>query len=318
MIEAHGLVKRYGSTVAVDNLSFEVREGQVTGFLGPNGAGKSTTLRMILGLDAPTKGSVTIGGRSYSSLRRPLFEVGALLDAKAIHEGRSAYNHLLCLAQSNGLGRRRVDEVLDIVGLTSVAHKRAGAFSLGMGQRLGIGAALLGDPGVLVFDEPVNGLDPEGIIWVRTLLRSLADEGRTVFVSSHLMAEMALTADHVIVIGRGKLLAEASISELVASSEANYVRVLSPQRDALSVLVAANGGSSTVRPDGALAVTGMTAATIGDLAMANRIAVHELAPQAASLEDVYMTLTHDSVQYRSGATINDIPATSPTQTPKAA
>jgi ABC-2 type transport system ATP-binding protein len=223
MIEAHGLAKRYGTTIAVDDLTFEVREGQVTGFLGPNGAGKSTTLRMILGVDSPTGGSVTIDGRAYQSLRRPLFEVGALLDAKALHEGRSAYNHLLCLALSNGITRKRVDEVLEIVGLTSVADKRAGSFSLGMGQRLGIGAALLGDPGVLIFDEPVNGLDPEGIVWVRTLLRSLANEGRTVFVSSHLMAEMALTADHVIVIGRGKLLAESSIADLATSSGQNYV-----------------------------------------------------------------------------------------------
>jgi ABC-2 type transport system ATP-binding protein len=301
MIEARGLAKRYGSTIAVDDLSFEVHEGQVTGFLGPNGAGKSTTLRMILGLDKPTAGSVTIDGRAYSSFRRPLFEVGALLDAKAIHEGRSAYNHLLCLAQSNGVGKKRVEEVLDIVGLTSVADKRAGSFSLGMGQRLGIGAALLGDPGVLIFDEPVNGLDPEGIVWVRTLLRSLAGEGRTVFVSSHLMAEMALTADHVIVIGRGKLLAESSISDLVTSSTQNYVRVRSPQQTELSALIGVNGGSSTLRSDGSLAVTGIDAPKIGDLAAASRIAIHELAPQAASLEDVYMTLTHDSVQYRSGA-----------------
>jgi ABC-2 type transport system ATP-binding protein len=316
MIEAHGLSKSYGSTVAVDDLSFDVREGQVTGFLGPNGAGKSTTLRMILGLDAPTAGSVTINGRAFASLRRPMFEVGALLNAKAIHEGRSAYNHLLCLAQSNGIGRRRVDEVLDIVGLTSVAHKRAGAFSLGMSQRLGIGAALLGDPGVLILDEPVNGLDPEGIIWVRTLLRGLADEGRTVFVSSHLMAEMALTADHVIVIGRGRLLAESSIDQLVTSSAQNYVRVRSPQQTDLVALIAAAGGSSTLSPDGSLAVSAMIASEIGDLAAANGIAIHELASQEASLEDVYMKLTHDSVEYRSGASAGDAAATTasvPTQ-----
>lgn len=319
MIEAHGLAKRYGSTVAVDELSFEVREGQVTGFLGPNGAGKSTTLRMILGLDKPTAGSVTINGRSYASFRRPLFEVGALLNANAVHEGRSPYNHLLCIAQSNGIGRHRVDEVLDIVGLTSVADKRAGTFSLGMGQRLGIGGALLGDPGVLIFDEPVNGLDPEGIVWVRTLLRSLADEGRTVFVSSHLMAEMALTADHVIVIGRGKLLAESSIDDLIASSQQNYVRVRSPQQAELNLLITAHGGSGTLKSDGSLAASGITAAKIGDLAAANRIAIHELAPQAASLEDVYMTLTHESVQYRSGATLQSEPSDSATTpTPKAA
>ena len=243
MIEAHGLSKRYGSTLAVDDLSFEVLSGRVTGFLGPNGAGKSTTLRMILGLDAPSGGSVTVGGKAYRSLRRPLFEVGALLDAKAVHEGRSAYNHLLCLAQSNGIGRKRVNEVLDIVGLSEVAHRRAGSFSLGMGQRLGIGAALLGDPGVLIFDEPVNGLDPEGIVWVRNLLRSFAEEGRTVFVSSHLMAEMELTADHVIVIGRGKLLAESSLTDLINSKATNYVRVRSPQQNELVALVMANGAT---------------------------------------------------------------------------
>src|SRR5580698_8401250 len=260
MIEARGLTKRYGPTVAVDDLSFEVLAGRVTGFLGPNGAGKSTTLRMVLGLDNPTGGSVTIDGRPYSTLRRPLFEVGAMLEAKAIHEGRTAYNHLVCLAQSNGIGRKRVDEVLDIVGLTSVAKKRVGLFSLGMGQRLGIGAALLGDPGVLIFDEPVNGLDPEGIVWIRNLLRSLAAEGRTVFVSSHLMAEMALTADHVIVIGRGKLIAEASVDDLIRGSSQNFVRVRSLHDAKLAALVVAKGGSTRTEPDGALAVSGLDAA----------------------------------------------------------
>lgn len=299
MIEARGLTKRYGSTLAVNQLSFEVLPGRVTGFLGPNGAGKSTTLRMVMGLDAPTGGSVTIDGRPYSTIRRPLFEVGAMLEARAIHDGRSAYNHLLCLAQSNGIRRRRVEEVLDIVGLTSVARKRAGSFSLGMGQRLGIGAALLGDPGVLIFDEPVNGLDPEGIVWIRTLLRSLATEGRTVFVSSHLMAEMALTADHVIVIGKGRLLAEASVDDLIRGSSQNYVRVRSPDGAKLATVVRANGASIHPEPDGALAVTGISAATIGDLAAANGIALHELSPQEASLEEAYMQLTHDSVEYRS-------------------
>jgi ABC-2 type transport system ATP-binding protein len=289
MIEARGLTKRYGSTLAVDDLSFEVLPGRVTGFLGPNGAGKSTTLRMVLGLDSPTSGTVTIDGRPYPSLRRPLFEVGAMLEAKAIHEGRSAYSHLICLAQSNGIGRRRVDEVLDIVGLTSVAKKRAGLFSLGMGQRLGIAAALLGDPEVLIFDEPVNGLDPEGIVWIRTLMRSLASEGKTVFVSSHLMAEMALTADHVIVIGRGKLLAEASIDELIQGSSQNFVRVRSLEDAKLDTLVREKGGSSRAEADGALAVTGISAAAIGDLA------------QEVSLEEVYMELTHDSVEYRSAS-----------------
>ncbi len=227
MIEARGLSKRYGTKLAVEDLSFEVLPGRVTGFLGPNGAGKSTTLRMVLGLDTPTGGSVAIDGRPYASLRHPLFEVGAMLEAKAIHEGRSAYNHLLCLALSNRIPRKRVDEVLEIVGLTSVAKKRVGTFSLGMGQRLGIGAALLGNPGVVIFDEPVNGLDPEGIVWIRTLMRSLAAEGRTVFVSSHLMAEMALTADHVIVIGRGRLLARANIDDLIAGNAQNFVRVRS-------------------------------------------------------------------------------------------
>jgi ABC-2 type transport system ATP-binding protein len=309
VIEASGLSKRYGSTLAVDDLSFEVLPGQVTGFLGPNGAGKSTTLRMVLGLDAPTGGSVTIDGRPYSTLRRPLFEVGAMLEAKAIHEGRTAYNHLLCLAQSNGIGRKRVDEVLEIVGLTSVANKRVGLFSLGMGQRLGIGVALLGDPGVLIFDEPVNGLDPEGIVWIRTLLRSLASEGRTVFVSSHLMAEMALTADHVIVIGRGRLLAEASINDLIRGSSQNFVRVRSLQDAQLAKLLSEKGGISRSETDGALAVSGISASAIGDLAGANGIVLHELSPQEVSLEEVYMELTHDSVEYRAGQ-LQDAPSAS--------
>jgi ABC-2 type transport system ATP-binding protein len=309
VIEASGLSKRYGSTLAVDDLSFEVLPGQVTGFLGPNGAGKSTTLRMVLGLDAPTGGSVTIDGRPYSTLRRPLFEVGAMLEAKAIHEGRTAYNHLLCLAQSNGIGRKRVDEVLEIVGLTSVANKRVGLFSLGMGQRLGIGVALLGDPGVLIFDEPVNGLDPEGIVWIRTLLRSLASEGRTVFVSSHLMAEMALTADHVIVIGRGRLLAEASIDDLIRGSSQNFVRVRSLQDAKLAKLLSEKGGISRSETDGALAVSGISASAIGDLAGANGIVLHELSPQEVSLEEVYMELTHDSVEYRAGQ-LQDAPSAS--------
>lgn len=307
MIAARGLTKRYGSTVAVDDLSFEVLPGRVTGFLGPNGAGKSTTLRMVLGLDAPTGGSVTIDGRPYTDLRRPLFEVGAMLEAKAIHEGRTAYNHLVCLAESNGIGRKRVGEVLDVVGLTSVAKKRVGTFSLGMGQRLGIGAALLGDPGVLILDEPVNGLDPEGIVWIRTLLRALASEGRTVFVSSHLMAEMALTADHVIVIGRGRLLAEASIDALIQGSSQNFVRVRSTQDMKLAALIGAKGGSSHPEADGALAVTGLSASVIGELAGNNGVFLHELSPQEVSLEAVYMQLTHDSVEYRAG---EPVPATS--------
>ncbi|MDP9073303.1 MAG: ATP-binding cassette domain-containing protein [Actinomycetota bacterium] len=300
-IEAHGLTKRYGSTVAVDELSFEVLPGRVTGFLGPNGAGKSTTLRMIMGLDTPTAGSVTVGGRPYGQHRRPLFEVGGLLDAKAIHGGRSAYNHLLCLAQSNGIGRARVGEVLEMVGLTGVAKKRAGGFSLGMGQRLGIAAALLGDPQVLLFDEPVNGLDPEGIVWIRTFMRALAAEGRTVFVSSHLMSEMALTADDLIVIGRGRLIAASSVADFVQHSSHNFVRVRSPQLDRLRAVLVASGGIITVEADGALAVAGLDPAEIGDLAAANRLALHELAPQLASLEDAFMELTRDSVDYHADA-----------------
>lgn len=303
MIEVRGLSKRYGSTLAVDGLSFDVRPGRVTGFLGPNGAGKSTTLRMVMGLDSPTAGTVTIGGRPYASLRRPLFEVGAMLEATAIHDGRSAYNHLLCVAQSNGIGRRRVEEVLGIVGLTSVARRRAGKFSMGMAQRLGIGVALLGDPELLIFDEPVNGLDPEGIVWIRNLMVSLAAEGRTVFVSSHLMAEMALTAEHVIVIGKGRLLAEVSVRDLISGSAQNFVRVRSPQSDQLAVLLSGQGGSSHPDPeaDGALAVTGISAASIGDLAGAQGIVLHELSPQDASLEEAYLDLTRDSVEYRADA-----------------
>jgi ABC-2 type transport system ATP-binding protein len=298
MIEAAALTKRYGSTVAVDTLSFEVLPGRVTGFLGPNGAGKSTTLRMVMGLDAPTSGTVTVDGRPYASIRRPLFEVGAMLEAAALHEGRTAFDHLLCIAKSNGIGRTRVDEVLGLVGLSAVAKHRAGTFSLGMGQRLGIGVALLGDPPLLIFDEPVNGLDPDGIVWIRNLMRSLAEEGRTVFVSSHLMAEMALTADHVIVIGKGRLLAEASVDELIQGSSLNSVRVRSLEGDRLADLIRAHGGALELEADGALAVTGMTAADIGDLAAAQGVALHELSPQDASLEEAYMELTHDAVEYR--------------------
>jgi ABC-2 type transport system ATP-binding protein len=300
MIQARGLTKRYGSVVAVNDLSFEVLPGRVTGFLGPNGSGKSTTLRMVLGLDAPTTGTVTVNGRPYERHRRPLREVGALLDAKAIHGGRSAYNHLLCLAQASGIPRRRVDEVLERVGMTSVAHKQAGGFSLGMGQRLGIAAALLGDPSVLLFDEPVNGLDPEGIVWIRTLMRSLATEGRTVFVSSHLMSEMAITADHLIVIGQGRLIAETSMADFIRSSSQNHVRIRTPQPNELTRLLAAHG--ATVREelgmDGALSVTGLDCVAIGDLATAHHIALHELSPQQPSLEEAFMEMTHDVVDYR--------------------
>ncbi|HEX3906638.1 MAG TPA: ATP-binding cassette domain-containing protein [Mycobacteriales bacterium] len=301
MIEAHALTKRYGETLAVDNLSFTVQPGVVTGFLGPNGAGKSTTMRMALGLDHPSGGSVTINGTPYGEHRWPLREVGALLEAKAIHGGRSAYQHLLCVAQSNHLPRRRVDEVLELVGLTSVARKRSKGFSLGMGQRLGIASALLGDPSVLLLDEPVNGLDPEGILWMRTLLRHLAGEGRTVFVSSHLMSEMALTADHLIVIGRGALIADAPTREVLQMSTSNYVRVRSPQAQALAGLINNAGGTATPDGDSTLTVTGLTTEAVGELAGSNGVILHELSNVEASLESVFMQLTEGAVDYRAAS-----------------
>ena len=297
-IEVRDLVKRYGRTTAVDGLTFDVRPGRVTGFLGPNGSGKSTTLRLILGLDAPSRGSVLVGGRPYRQHHRPLHEVGALLEARSIHPGRSAYNHLLFLAVSNGIPRRRVGEVLERVGLTEVARKRAGTFSLGMSQRLGIAAALLGDPAILLFDEPVNGLDPEGILWVRTLMRSLAAEGRSVFVSSHLMSEMAVTADHVVVIGRGRLIADTSMSEFVAGGGHARSLVRSPRAGELAPLLAAKGATVQTGADGALSVSGLPAADIGDLAAEHGMALHELTPQQASLEEVFMELTRDTVEYQ--------------------
>ena len=309
MIEARGIVKKYGDAVAVNGLTFDVQPGLVTGFLGPNGAGKSTTLRMVLGLDTPTKGTVTVNGRPYAEHRRPLHEVGALLEAHAIHPGRSAYNHLLCLAQSNALPRTRVDAVLEQVGLTEAAKTRVGAFSLGMGQRLGIAAALLGDPEVLLFDEPVNGLDPEGILWIRNLMRSLAEQGRTVFVSGHLMSEMALTADRLIVIGRGQLIADTTVQDFIDGSSQNHVRVRSPQADALAVLLTANGATSTLDLDGALEVTGMKCQAVGEIAAAHQIVLHELSEQDASLEEAFMELTKDSVQFHTG----DTPPTTPTR-----
>jgi ABC-2 type transport system ATP-binding protein len=298
MIEAVGLSKRYGATLAVDDLSFTVPPGQVTGFLGPNGAGKSTTMRLILGLDAPTSGSVTVGGRPYTSYRRPLFEVGALLEAKAVHGGRSAYNHLLCLALSNGIGRARVDQVLDQVGLHSVARKRSGGFSLGMGQRLGIAAALLGDPPVLMLDEPVNGLDPEGVLWIRNLLKSLAAEGRTVFLSSHLMSEMSLTADRLIIVGRGRLIAQTTVQDFLSSGAGSFVRVRSPQAGALAVLLKAQGAAVALQAGDTLSITGATSDPVGELARANGFTLVELSEHQASLEDRYMELTRDSVDYR--------------------
>jgi ABC-2 type transport system ATP-binding protein len=284
--------------MAVDDLSFEARPGRVTGFLGPNGAGKSTTMRMIMGLDAPTAGAATVNGVPYAQLRNPLRQVGALLDARAFHGGRRAADHLLALAQSNRIPRRRVDEVLALVGLTDVASRKAGGFSLGMGQRLGIAAALLGDPGVLLFDEPVNGLDPEGIVWIRNLLRGLAAEGRTVFVSSHLMGEMALTADDLVVIGRGRLIDETSVSGFVNRSAHVYVRVRSPQSEQLAqVLLAAGAGVTEAAPD-TLAVTGVDIEAVGDLAARNGLVIHELLLHEPSLEAAYMELTQDAVDYR--------------------
>jgi ABC-2 type transport system ATP-binding protein len=299
MIEAQGLTKRFGDTMAVDGLSFAVEPGRITGFLGPNGAGKTTTMRLILGLDHPTRGSVTVNGKEFRHSTRPMREVGALLDAKAVHGGRSAVNHLLCLAQTNGLPRRRVGEVLDLVGLSAVAGKRSKGFSLGMGQRLGIAAALLGDPGILMFDEPVNGLDPEGILWIRNLMKGLAAEGRTVFVSSHLMSEMENTADHLIVIGRGRLIADCSVAEFIARNSVQAVRVRTPQPDELAAAVRRAGGSVAAAGD-ALVVHGLAADRIGDLAYENGIRLHELALAQASLEAAFMELTAASVEFRAG------------------
>jgi ABC-2 type transport system ATP-binding protein len=298
MIEAIGLSKRYATTLAVDDLSFTVPPGQVTGFLGPNGAGKSTTMRLILGLDAPTAGSVTVNGKPYTGYRRPLLEVGALLEAKAVHGGRSAYNHLKCLALSNGISRSRVGQVLDQVGLRAVARKRAGAFSLGMGQRLGIAAALLGDPKVLMFDEPVNGLDPEGVLWIRNLLRSLAAEGRTVFISSHLMSEMALTADRLIIIGRGRLIADTTIDDLLEGASGNHLRVRSPQAGELARLLAAQGADVVRQGDDTLRITGATSDAVGEIARSNGLTLRELSAHQVSLEERYMELTNGSVDYR--------------------
>jgi len=298
MIEATGLSKRYGATLAVDGLSFTVPPGQVTGFLGPNGAGKSTTMRLILGLDAPTSGSVTVNGHPYARYRRPLFEVGALLEAKTFHGGRSAYNHLLCLALSNGISRARVGTVLDLVGLTSVARKRAGSFSLGMAQRLGLAAALLGDPPVLILDEPVNGLDPEGVLWIRTLLKSLAAEGRTVFLSSHLMSEMSMTADRLIIIGRGRLIAQTTVKDFLNAGSGGFVRVRSPQASALAKLLATRGAAVARQAEDTLSITGATGEAIGELARVNGFTLAELSTHQMSLEERYMELTRDSADYR--------------------
>jgi len=297
MIEARGLTKRYGDKLAVDDLTFTVQPGTVTGFLGPNGAGKSTTMRMILGLDAPTKGTVTIGGRRYADLPAPLREVGALLEARAIHTGRSARNHLLALAATTGIGRRRVEEVIGMVGLADVARKRAGGFSLGMGQRLGIASALLGDPGTLILDEPVNGLDPEGILWIRNLLKSLAAEGRTIFVSSHLMSEMAQTASHLVVIGRGRLIADVGVDELTKMTSRDTVRVRTTEAPRLGSLLAGNGVVVTAEGADVLDVAGMDSAEIGLVAAHAGIALVELTPQHASLEEAFMEITRDALEF---------------------
>jgi ABC-2 type transport system ATP-binding protein len=297
LIELTGVTKSYGSTVAVRDLSFTVRPGIVTGFLGPNGAGKSTTMRLILGLDAADKGQALVNGKAYKDHAAPLAEVGALLEARSLHSGRSAYNHLLALGQTHGVGRARVRELLEIVGLSSVANKRAGTFSLGMGQRLGIASALLCDPATVMFDEPINGLDVEGIQWVRNLLKQLASEGRTVFVSSHLMNEMAQTAEHLIVIGRGQLLADAPVDEFVRRASKHLVRVRSPQSSRLAELVTGPDVSVQSLGDDLLEVTGTDAAALGELAARNNIVLHELTPQQASLEEAFVELTRDDVEF---------------------
>jgi ABC-2 type transport system ATP-binding protein len=302
MIEAHGLTKRYGEKVAVDGLDFTVRPGAVTGFLGPNGAGKSTTMRMIIGLDAPTAGTVTVNGRRYARHTAPLHEVGALLEAKSIHPGRSAFDHLMALAYTHGIPKARVTEVIELAGLQSVARKRAGAFSLGMGQRLGIAAALLGDPQTVMLDEPVNGLDPEGVLWVRNLLTGLAAEGRTVFISSHLMSEMALVADHLIVVGRGRVLADTTVQELVLRAGGDTVLVAAADPAALRAVLAGPGVEVTGRPGSEqLSVTGLTARAIGLKAAEHGLALFELTARTVSLEEAFMDLTKESVEYATRA-----------------
>ena len=302
MIEARGLTKRYGAKLAVDDLSFTVRPGVVTGFLGPNGAGKSTTMRMILGLDAPTRGSVTVNGKPYRQHPAPLREVGALLDARSVHPGRSAHHHLLAIAQTCGIDRSRVDEVIDAVGLREVARRRAGGFSLGMGQRLGIAVALLGDPHTVILDEPVNGLDTEGIRWMRSLLRDLAAEGRTVFVSSHLMSEMALTAEHLIVIGRGRLIADTGMREFIAGAARDAVRVRSTDPDALAALLRPRAAEVSPDRDGALTVSGLTTDQVGRAAAAAGITLLELTARQASLEEAFIDMTSDAVEFRAPTT----------------
>lgn len=299
MIDVRGVTKRYGDKVALDGVTFSVRPGIVTGFVGPNGAGKSTLMRLVIGLDAPSAGTVTVNGRAYRDHAAPLHEVGAMLEARAIHPGRSATNHLLAMAQTHGIPRTRVDEVIDAVGLREVARRRVGTFSLGMFQRLGIAAALLGDPATLVLDEPSNGLDPEGILWIRTLLKGLAAEGRTVFVSSHHMSEMALTADHLIVIGRGHLIADTSVADFVREASSNVVRVRTPDASRLTAALAQDGVA--VRHDGAmdvLEVSGLSAEQVGQAAFANQIRLYELTPEQASLEEAFMRMTREAVEFQ--------------------
>ncbi|MGC5628629.1 ABC transporter ATP-binding protein [Georgenia sp. Z1344] len=299
MIEAQGLTKRYGPTLAVDRVDFQIHPGTVTGFLGPNGSGKSTTMRMIMGLDRPTAGSVTIDGKRYQDLRAPLHEVGALLEAKAVHPGRSARSHLRGLAATHGIGRRRVDEVIELTGISKVAKKRVGGFSLGMGQRLGIAAAMLGDPKVLILDEPVNGLDPEGVQWVRTLVRRLADEGRTVFISSHLMSEMSMTADQLLVIGKGRIITGGPVKDVIDASVRPVVVVRTPHVDQLLAALPPQAVARRAE-DGSLEVEDLSAPEIGAAAHHAGVELHELSPRSASLEQAFMTLTHDSVEYRAG------------------
>ena len=301
MIEAHELTKRYGDKTAVDDISFTIAPGTVTGFLGPNGAGKSTTMRMIVGLDHPTAGTVTVNGKPYAKHRSPLSEVGALLDAKAVHSGRNARSHLRTMAATHGISAKRVDEVIEMTGLAGVARKRVGGFSLGMGQRLGIASAMLGDPRTLILDEPVNGLDPEGVQWVRQLVRLLASEGRTVFLSSHMMSEMAQTADHLLVIGRGRIIAAGPVQQVIDSVTGAAVRVRSPRATELADLVRTDGVTVTSEEAGTLELRGITAESIGEVAAAHGIVLHELSPRSASLEEAYMSLTQDAVEYRSDA-----------------
>jgi ABC-2 type transport system ATP-binding protein len=309
MIDVDHVSKRYGERLAVDDLTFTVKPGIVTGFLGPNGAGKSTTMRLILGLDAPTAGHATVGGRAYRDLAAPLNEVGAMLEARAIHTGRSAYNHLLAMAQTHGIPRGRVGEVIELVGLEAVARQRVGSFSLGMGQRLGIAAALLGDPHTVILDEPANGLDPEGILWIRNLLTGLAAEGRTVFLSSHLMSEIALTAEHLVVVGRGRLIADTSVAEIVAQASKNAaVRVRTPDAAALRDAVVANGVSVVSDERGTLEIHGLSSEAIGEAAARHGVILHELTPQQASLEDAFMALTGDSVEYHASGLAATAPA----------